>query len=410
MRRPKRVLHILSGATGGAAMSAIGLMRALEREGISSCAVSADFGDDTTRAQLAEATRGAVAYMPLYWWNKKNRVKAWKRPILELLQIARTGWARGSALRVAEFARRERADLIHSANLLTPEGGMAARLLSLPHVWHVREMVGAGQPFRFPLEGPSLGELLQRRASKVVANSPASARCIASWLPPGLLEVVPNGIDLSRYVPRAASPGPELVVAMVGSLSSRSKKHALFVEAASLVARQLPLEFRIYGDDPSSQGRADSYSAELHSLAAARLGDRLKFMGYVPDPARIMSEIDLLVQPADGDSFGRVVVEAMAAALPVVGARGGGSGEIVADGETGLLAPPDDAGTFALLIERFARDFELRKKMGSAGRARAERYYSIEACAAGILRVYEAAMERPLSLLPPIGARAGAWS
>src|SRR5262249_19844611 len=148
-------------------------------------------------------------------------------------------------------------------------------------------------------------------------------------LPDGLLDVVPNGIDLSRF--RIAGhdaerdllrgEGKKVVVGMVGSLSSRSKNHSLFVDAAALVDRRLDVEFRIYGDDPK-----DDYANQVH--ARVRPGDRISFRGHVSDPARIMEEIDLLVQPTHTDSFGRVLVEAMAAGLPVAGARGGGAAEI----------------------------------------------------------------------------------
>jgi glycosyltransferase involved in cell wall biosynthesis len=109
-----------------------------------------------------------------------------------------------------------------------------------------------------------------------------------------------------------------------------------------------------------------------------------------------MSQIDVLVHPADHESFGRVVVEAMAAGLPVVGVRGGGVGEIVRDGETGLLADADDAAGLAACIERVGRNEELRRSLGTAGRRRALDTYSLEACVAGMLRVYEQAMQRPL--------------
>jgi glycosyltransferase involved in cell wall biosynthesis len=216
-----------------------------------------------------------------------------------------------------------------------------------------------------------------------------------------LLEVVPNGIDISRFQPREPTSGHRgpLVVAMVGNLTSRSKKHALLIDAAASVDPQLPIEWRIYGHDPSAGGtrRGDPYVDELHRrIADHALQKRFAWPGFCSDQAQIMSQIDVLVHPADNESFGRIAVEAMAAGLPVVGMRGGGIGEIVVDGETGLLAPADDAGALAAAIERLARDPALRSTMGRAGRLRAESLYSLPAHTAAMLRVYEQAMERPL--------------
>jgi glycosyltransferase involved in cell wall biosynthesis len=237
--------------------------------------------------------------------------------------------------------------------------------------------------------------------SKLVANSEICAAQVRDWLPEGLLEVVTNGIDIGRFSPRGHVADPlRLIVAMVGSLTSRWKKHELFVDAALAVDRKLPIEWRIYGHDPShgDPNHSDHYSAQLHErIAKAGMTDRFVFPGYIADPADIMAQIDLLVHPADHESFGRVAVEAMAAGLPVVGVRGGGVAEIVEHGVTGLLASPDDARGLAACIEQLARGPLRRQAMGAAGRRRAEAQYSIAACTEGILRVYELAMARSLS-------------
>lgn len=399
-RLPRKVVHVLNSASGGAALSTLGLIASFRREGIAACAVCHDAGNRQEREALRAATGGEVLFTTLYWWNRKIRAPLWKRPLSELRQMLRTGWSRRSTALVARFAAAHAAELIHTNTLTTPEGGLAARQLGLPHVWHMRELVGPGNPFRLPHEGASFGRYMQAHCSKLVANSHASADQVRSWVNEELLEVVPNGIDLARFQPRTgpAQPG-RVVVAMVGNLTSRSKKHALFVEAAARVDRSLPIEWRIYGHDPSAGGtrHGDAYVDALHARLAQRgIADRFVWPGHVDDPARIMAEIDVLVHPADNESFGRVVVEAMATGLPTVGARGGGVGEIIDDAATGLLANPDDAADLAAQIEKLARDPQLRAKLGTAGRRRAEDKYSLEACAAGILRVYDQAMSRPL--------------
>lgn len=406
MRRPRKVLHILNSAGGGAALSTLSLIDYLTTQGIASAAVCHDAGTPQERQALEDAVRGDVLYTRLYWWNRKIRMPAWKRPLVEARQIVATGWSLGSAARVAEAAERWHADLIHTNTILIPEGGRAARTLGLPHVWHLRELLGPGHPFRLTREGAAFGRYMAHHCSKLVANSQTSAELIRDWLPSNLLAIVPNGIDLARFQARPEPTDGRIVVGMVGNLTSRSKKHALFIEAASLVDRGLPIEWRIYGHDPSQGGAAhgDPYIDELHAqIARLGLGDRLRFAGFNSDPARIMSEIDVLVHPADNESFGRVAVEAMAASLPVVGMRGGGVAEIVADGKTGLLAEPDNARDLAQKIEQLAHDPVRRRQFGIAGRQRAEANYSVAACAAGIVRVYEQAMSQPLGRVAPTG-------
>lgn len=389
---------MLNSAGGGAALSTLGLIESLWAEGVASCAVCDDIGTDGERATLRDAVRGEVTFTQLYWWNRKNRLPLWRRPLAQAKQIMVTGWARSSAARVARFARQTNCDLIHTNTILTPEGGLAARQLGLPHVWHLREMVGPGHPFRFYQEGPAFGRHVGGLCSKLIANSHASAAQVSHWLPPGLLEIVPNGIDISQFQPRATAKtdGPT-VVAMVGNLTSQWKKHTVFAAAAAKVDRALPIRWRFYGKDPSQGGaiKGDAYMDALHAqIARAGLTDRFDWPGFMTDPVEIMSQVDILVHPADSESFGRVVVEAMAAGLPVVGVRGGGVGEIVRHGETGFLADVDDAGALAGYIQQLARDPAQRLAMGQAGRRRAEDVYSLTACAAGVLRVYEQAMDR----------------
>jgi glycosyltransferase involved in cell wall biosynthesis len=394
--RPARVLHILNGAAGGAALSTIALVEAMAAEGIQSSALCDELGTIAERQRLADAVGGRVRFMRLYWWNRKLSVPLWRRPLTELRQGLATRWARGSAKRVARYAVETGAELIHTNTLLTPEGGLVARRLGLPHVWHLRELVGPGKTVRFTLAGPALGRFLSAHCTKLIANSHTAAATVRDCLPPGLLEVVPNGIDLSGFMFRDhKDDSAELIVGMVGNLTSHSKKHDLFVEAAAHVDPTLPIRWRIYGHDPSHGGHAgiDPYVDRLHAQIQRKgLCARFDLPGFVPDPRKIMAEIDLLVHPSDKESFGRVAVEAMAAGLPVVGTRGGGIAEIVVPEQTGLLAKPDDPIELAAAIERLARDAELRRRLGRAGRQRAEANYSLEACVRGVLAVYEQAM------------------
>jgi glycosyltransferase involved in cell wall biosynthesis len=397
---PRKVLYVMNSASGGAALSTMGLMKGLCDYGIESCAVCHDAGNKEERERILEATNGQTIFTPLYWWNYKTRAAWWKRPLIELRQLQRTGLIRGAQNKVKEFAAQQKVDLIHTNTILNCEGAFAARKLGLPHVWHLREMLGDGNPFRLPLEGKAFGDYMKRNCSKLVANSHNAAKQVKDWLPQGILEVVPNGIDLTKFLEiQPKSESEKIIVAMVGNPTSHWKKHWLFIEAAALVDKSLPIEFRIYGHDPTKNGtiKNDDYVWDLHErVKKLGLKSSFRFVGFVDNPATIMSETDILLHPADQESFGRIVVEAMAAALPVIGVKGGGVGEIVVEGETGLLAQPDNAKELSLHIECLAKNVGLRKELGRKGRERAKEFYSLETHVANILSVYKKAMEIPL--------------
>lgn len=390
---------MLSNASGGAAISTVELMRALRSKGIRSAAVCHPAGSREERQAIVDATEGNTLFTILYYWNRKFRTPWLQRSVKEIKQGSRTGWARWSARRVAEHASVVKADLIHTNTILTPEGGLAARWLGLPHVWHLRDLLGPGAWIRLPLEGRSLGSFLASRCSKLVANSETAAAAIRDGLPDGLLAVVPNGIDVTRFTAERATASDKIVVGMVANLTSHVKKHWLFVEAAGRVDRALPVEFRIYGADPTQGGRADAhpYVLDLQSrIARCGLGDRFRFQGSRKDPVDIMKEIDILVHTADVESFGRIVAEAMAASRPVVGVRQGGVAELVEDGVTGLLAVPDDPADISAQLQCLISNPHLRIELGAAGRRRVEARYSLEAHVARMLDVYAASMQRPL--------------
>lgn len=399
-KRPNRVLHVMNAAVGGAALSTVALIRGLHEQGIESAIVCHDSGDQRERAELRDLVAGRCEFLPLYWWNKKIRTDVWKRPLLELYQSARTGHGYASSMRAARLARDWNVDAIHSNTAVTLEGPRVARLLHLPHVWHVRELVGAERPTRLDLQGRTLGRYMKEHSSLVVANSNVTASCLEPFLPADWLRVVPNGIDVDAFEPlsRRVREGARVVVAMVGNVTSVSKRHDLFIDAAAAVGDP-NVEYRIYGYDPGLTGDAKpgSYAMKLRARASARaLGNQLVWRGFVDSPLKIMSEVDVLVHPYEEESFGRAIAEAMAAGIPVVGVDGGGPRELIVDGTTGRLARPGSVDDLARCIREVAASSSLRVRLGTAGRARAVANYSIGACVSGVIGAYETAMTRPV--------------
>jgi len=385
----------MNGAAGGAALSTIGLIEELRRtHGIEACVLCHDAGTKVEKERLIDVAGGRAVFAPLYMWNKQIRAASWKRPLIEVKQLLRTGATGWSSHHAADIVRKHQVDLVHTNTILTLEGAITARRFRLGHVWHLREMVGQGAPFRLPIEGPLLGRLLEAHASVVVANSEASAARVRNWLPKGLLAVVDNGLDLSgfQFVPPPARAHRPLVVAMVGSLTSRWKQHRVFVDAMALVRRDRPLVFRIYGHGPED----DPYVQDIVG-AAQRAGIVLELAGFVSDPTAIMRDVDILVHPAKNESFGRIVVEAWAAGVPFVGVSSGGVGALVTHGHDGLLARPDDAAGVAAHVDQLIADVDLRARLATNGRQTAEQRFSIAGHGRRVVELYARALRRPLA-------------
>lgn len=131
------------------------------------------------------------------------------------------------------------------------------------------------------------------------------------------------------------------------------------------------------------------FERRVQTLAAALgVADRVDFRGFREDVPGELAAMDVLVHASTvPEPFGQVVVEGMAAGLPVVAARAGGPAEVVRDGVDGLLYPPGDVGGLAGALRRLASDDQLRDRLGAAGRVRSQRF-SPEAVAAEVGRVY----------------------
>jgi glycosyltransferase involved in cell wall biosynthesis len=235
-----------------------------------------------------------------------------------------------------------RVDVVHAnGSRAMLYAGLAARSCGLPVLWHVRVVD----------RDPWLDAALLRLATAVVVNSRAvAARFDGRAGAAARIRVVPNGIDLARFVPGPADPalrralglpGEGPVIGYFGRLEP-GKGPDVFVEAARDVhAAVAPASFVIVGDGPM---RADL------ERAARQADVPVAFVDRRPDVVPFLRLCAAVVVPSRQEAFGRVLVEAMAMEIPVVATRVGGIPDVCAGGETGLLVPPGDAGALARAV------------------------------------------------------------
>jgi glycosyltransferase involved in cell wall biosynthesis len=207
------------------------------------------------------------------------------------------------------------------------------------------------------------------------------------------LRVIYNGIDIARLERGGAddaalrsrlrlAPGEVLVVA-VGSLIAR-KGHDVLLRALALLPPQggrLAARLAIAGDGPE-RAALERLAGELGVAA------QVDFLGYCADPGAVYRAADIVALASRGEALPLVLLEAGCLARPVVATAVGGVAEAVADGITGLLAPPDDPPALAAALARLIADPEARRRMGAAGQARVAGGFSLAQMTAGFLDVY----------------------
>ena len=243
-----------------------------------------------------------------------------------------------------------------------------------------------------------LSPWLFRMADGLIANSDRARRnLISRGVRPEKMEVLPNVVDLLdfdwRHSQRLAIslPANRVIVAAVGSLHS-CKRFDRFIDSLALARRREPtLAGVIAGADHGAK-------TELQTRATALglKGDDLTFVGECDEVPALLARSAFLVLTSDYEGFPNVILEAMAARLPVVTTPAGDASLIVGHGRTGYVVEMDDVQELAGCMLQLAQSPGLRTQMGEAARTRVEEDYS-----------YDGLADRLLAVLQTFAARAG---
>jgi glycogen(starch) synthase len=331
---------------------------------------------------------GAARRTPLGRHGEVLRLGIPLRRLRQLYGIA-------AAPRLPALARNRDVVHVHLGEDLAalPLGLAAARLAGAPLVLTVHCSLRhtlAGRGARTAVlrtVGAAQEGVVARRASRVLALTAGTAAALArDGVQAERLAVIPSGVDLRRFADATDDPLPEVPsrrVLYVGRLAAQKGP----VTAVRAFARmRIDATLVVVGDGP------------LRRLveATARgcgIADRVRMVGFVPheEVRAYLRHADVLVLPSLYEELGSVLLEAMAAGLPVVASAVGGIPTVVRDGVTGLLVAPRDEAGFAAALDRVLADEALRGGLSQAGR-RAARAYDWRRLAGRVLDVYDAAL------------------
>jgi glycosyltransferase involved in cell wall biosynthesis len=276
-----------------------------------------------------------------------------------------------SAGKIARIARSIGADLIYCNHMLAnPIGAVAGARAGVPVVFHARNIHVA------PV-GRAFYRFLAERAcvTRLICNSGASAELFLACAPQKV-RIVHNFVDLERFDRAAiapalrrdfAIPAGATVVGYVGRLVPK-KGIPVLLEAFAAVAGRFPQAHLVLVGGNDTGFHRDLMAEYRQLAAAAGLGGRVHFTGFLDDIRPALADFDVLVLPSvEPESFGRVLIEAMALGIPPVVSRIGGAIEVVEDGRTGLWATPGDAAHLAGQLGRLLADPALRRELGDRG-------------------------------------------
>ncbi len=264
-------------------------------------------------------------------------------------------------------------------------GALWARV---PVVCHVRSFE---PPTRF-----------DRFLSSRVAVHICISRAIAEWLlGTGVRlrawRVVHNGVDLAEFqdVPGARSrvraelglPEDAFVVALLGRVVPW-KGHEVFLDAMEQLLAAHP---HLMGCIVGEGWRGHDFEQRLRDrVESGPLKGRVIFAGFRPDVPALLQSVDALAHTSvEPEPFGRVIVEAMAARLPIVATAAGAVPEILEHERTGLLVPSGDAESLAQALRRLVSDPDMARRLAAAARQEVEARFTVQRYVAGVQAVYE---------------------
>lgn len=310
--------------------------------------------------------------------------------------VARISLSPRLAHRVRTLLRREGFDIVHLHEPTTP---------TLPWVisWQTQKLspqtalLGTFHAYRespsFPYNyaRPVFRRVLNRLDGRI-AVSPAARDYISAYFP-GSYRIIPNGVDVALFGNPLLEPMPQFSagpnILFVGRLEPR-KGFSYLIEAYARVKAALP-EARLLVVGPYTTEDLAPFGRDLHRR---RLAD-VHFVGYVPDEelARYYQSSHVFCAPSTGfESFGMVLLEAMAAGTPIVASDIEGYRTVVSHQEEGLLTPPKDPVALAESLIYLLQRPALRRAMGARGQATASRY-TWDRIADGVLDYYHDVLE-----------------
>ncbi|MBE6474511.1 MAG: glycosyltransferase family 4 protein [Actinomyces succiniciruminis] len=293
--------------------------------------------------------------------------------------------APGELARLRGLIKACGADALLANTVTIPWWPLAGRAAGVPVLSHVHEAEDTQNLLiRAGLNAPLLA------ATRIVANSEAARQALLSAQPllAGRTRVVHNGVAGPPQPPvplHERAPHAPLRIAMVGRLSPRKGVDVLLEAVALLRERGIDASLEVAG---SIFPGYEWYEAQLRERAAAPdLAGHVDFLGYVHPTWPVLERADVVVVPSRQEPFGNTAVEAMHAARPLVASGVQGLKEVVDDGVTGLLAPPDDPAALATALGRLAADPDLAARLARRGEQEARTRFSVSGYRAAMTTV-----------------------
>ena len=271
--------------------------------------------------------------------------------------------------------------------------GAAAHALGIPSIWWNNDIL-SGEFFPLPVR--LAFTLRARRFATRLA--PVSEFCrsalICAGIPAPRCVTVHNGIPMDRRPGPPREPGLEPVFGIAGRITPWKGQQLFLDIAADWIRSGQPGKFVLLGRAFNEDAAFDTALRDF--IRRRGLEARIRFLEFQSDMASALASMDVLLHCSTRpEPFGRVLIEAMAVGVPVIGARAGGVPEIIRHGENGLLASPGDVGSYRAAMQRLVSEPGLAERLVAAGRETVSRRFTVNRVAADFARLVDSVVSLP---------------
>jgi glycosyltransferase involved in cell wall biosynthesis len=324
------------------------------------------------RARVLSLTRGE------FW---ESRIRALD---VEVTWIGQSGGRARRLRALLDVIRHDRPRILQSQHFFTNTYvALAARFLGIRGIGAIR----SNSQDEIRLNGPLFGQLHLRLPRDIVANSRAAIEnAIRRRIRPDRLHYLANVVDTDRFTP-ATQPqlSPPLRLLSVGRLGPEKRFDILLRAAARVKAALGPIALTVAGGGPLRD--------DLRQLARELgIAADVRFTGPLDSEAvsRTYGDADVFLLSSDFEGTPNVILEAMAAGLPVIATAVGGVPALVREDVHGFLVRPGSPEDLAAAVERVGRDAGMRSRFGAAARAHVEANHSLNSLPAALEGIYNA--------------------
>lgn len=294
--------------------------------------------------------------------------------------------------RIWRILTSEQISIIHLSDLSTAHYGIiAAKLAGICSIFHVKSL-------HFEGHLSPINKLILSMASRILAISGVVHQaCLRAGLPAQKLLTIHDGLALKQFISK-------------WDFSERSRQHLGISEGANVIGfvgrlgvewKNEPLVYRISGELTKKMknltllviggphdGSQETFKKSV-TLAKKICGKTdIRFLGLRNDVPKLLPAIDVLLVPSKDEPLGRVVIEGMAAGLPVIGSNTGGIPEMITNEYDGFLLPPNDLVGWLKITEKLLLEESLRSRIGKNAKKTVEKRFKLETMASKVANMY----------------------